>query len=240
MILVIPDIHEEVGRLHQIRPLLDQADRRIFLGDWLDSYDLDSDTLGTLQYLKEAVQDPKNDFCIGNHDCQYFFTHQFFHCSGWRHRTTQLVRENLNEDEKRRFKLFHRVGDTILSHAGYHPVYLNPLGEPKDGGSYSLPSAKEAEQAMDQAFGGGFHKLFNAGLPVGGRGIGGPTWCRWDQEFVPLNFSQIVGHTPHRSVQVETSEAGIKSYDLDTQFHNLMWLNDDGTPHSVVDLNDGV
>lgn len=229
MILVVPDIHEAPDKLSQMGPLFQKADRVIFLGDWFDSWDKGSDTQGTLDLLKQYLEDDKNDFCIGNHDCHYFFTNRGFMCSGFRPNTLNMVKEQLSTPEKRRFKLFHRVGDTVLSHAGYHPKYL---GDPKSGGTYSHPSETEAEQALDMAFSGQFHRLFNAGYPVGGFGIGGPTWLR-PQEWEPVGFLQIVGHTPQKEPKFDEE---LNAIFLDTSLRNVLWLSDEGKPVELVDL----
>jgi predicted phosphodiesterase len=229
MNLIVPDIHERLDALQKIQPLLDEASQVIFLGDWFDSFDMKSDTLGTIQYLKEALQNPKYKFCIGNHDCHYFFDHGGFMCSGFRRKTSQLVSDNLTNDELKQFKLCHIIGTTVMSHAGYHPEYL---GDPKDGGTYTLPSAEEAEQAMDMAFAGKFHRLFNPGAPVGGIGTGGPTWLR-PQEWEPVGFPQVVGHTPQRRPIFDES---VNAIFLDTGLHHVLWLDDAGNPTEFVEI----
>lgn len=247
--LVIPDVHERPDKLEHIRPLIKEADKVYFLGDWFDSFNMKSDTKGTIHLLNEFLSDEKVHSCIGNHDCQYLFTNPMFRCSGFRPHTVELVRKLVPTDIKRKFKLFHRVGDLVLSHAGYHPNYLP--GDAKDGGTYSHPSEKEADDAVDMAFSGQYHRLFNPGEASGGRGVGGPTWLRWPADgqssefsmtvdrFKPLNFPQIVGHTPNYpdfTVRKRTSEGGVGSYCIDTAFRDVLWIDEDGKVLESVDL----
>lgn len=249
MNLVIPDIHERPDKLVELRPLIKEADKVYFLGDWFDSFNEDSDTKGTIQLLKEYLEDEKNESCLGNHDCHYFFRHRGFRCSGYRPRTQVLVDLLVPEEILHKFKLFHRVGDLVLSHAGYHPNYLP--GDAQKGGTYGHPETDIAKIAVDTAFAGRFHPFFNPGEASGGRDVGGPTWLRWPavdspsdgifrtvDRFEPLNFPQIVGHTPNRAMTVrkETSAGGVDSFCIDTGLRDVVWIDDDGEIVEIVDL----
>lgn len=249
MRLVVPDIHERPDKLEHIRPLIKDAEKVYFLGDWFDSFNMKSDTKFTIDLLNEFMADEKCESCLGNHDCHYFFRHPMFRCSGYRPQTQVMVDLLITEEIRRRFKLFHRVGDLILSHAGYHPKHLP--GEAGVGGTYSHPSETAATHAVEMAFDGQFHAFFNPGEASGGRGIGGPTWLRWPASgkssgifrtvdcFEPTGFPQIVGHTPNMpdfTIRKVTSESGVDSYCIDTAFKDVLWIDETGQILEVIDL----
>lgn len=220
--LVIPDVHERHEQLDGVQPLIDEADAVVLLGDFFDSFDMASNTLATLNWIQERIYDDKFTFLWGNHDCHYAFKHNGFMCSGYRGKTQTLLDKEMTQAEWRRFKLYTKVGDFVISHAGFHPKYL-PIND------------VEVEQAIQLAFDGQFHRLWNPGLAVGGHGIGGPTWLRWKLEFEPTDFPQIVGHTPARTVRsVSDGKGGPESYCIDTGFRHVLWIRD--SELEVVDL----
>ena len=222
--LIIPDIHEDMSKLRHIEEVfIPQADRVIMLGDFWDSFDMRSPTHLITKWVKDHIHDDKYEFCWGNHDAQYGFRHPAFKCSGYRPQTDTLLSAEMTLAEWRKFKVYTKVGNFVVSHAGFHPKTIDLMAD------------DEVDAALDLAFTGAFHRMWNAGTEVGGRGIGGPTWLRWEgdyERFIPLEFPQIVGHTIGRAVRTKAHENGTISYCLDTKLDYVMWT--DGKDVEIV------
>ena len=231
--LIIPDIHEEIAKLYNIEELyFHQADRVVLVGDLFDTFQ-PYDKGRVRNIVRWIKGHPDVEACWGNHDCHYAFKHPWFKCSGWQQRRQNLLDELMSEQDWRRmFHPFLQVGKFIVSHAGFHPLKLGYL------------DAKVAADSVDLAFKGEFNGFWNPGESVGGKGIGGPTWLRWDSvqsptdTFQPLDVPQIVGHTPSwpdHCVRVKTHlESGTKSYCIDTSMRSVIWT--DGSDIEIVQV----
>ena len=222
-ILVDPDLHEQYTTLMgKVEPLMEQADKTIFLGDWFDTFG-DHNVEEMCGYIKGTRGDEKIVKLLGNHDCHYFFDHNGFMCSGWQPRTRMVVDQLLEPADIEEFKLFTQVGKFVLSHAGFHPATLQ----------YFHPTVEK--EALRTAREGGFDPIFSAGKARGGWvPVGGPTWLDWNQEFVPLATPQIVGHTYKRGQVRTKNDQGVMSYCLDSGLKHVMWT--DGEEVEVVEL----
>jgi hypothetical protein len=121
-IAIVGDVHLR----HQIveqRLSQNEWDQVIFLGDYFDSHDKLS-TKATAEWLPESIQKPNRVHLMGNHDVHYYpGCRDEYHCSGYskskRHKIQR--RFNLWGD----LKLFYKVGDAILTHAGIGNSYVN-------------------------------------------------------------------------------------------------------------------
>ena len=206
--LIIPDIHERLGRLRALDEHIEKADKVIFLGDWWDTFRPQWPIQEILAYIPEKIYDPKFTFLWGNHDCHYAFDKADFICSGYDHHTKAFLRKNMPTEAWRRFKVFETVDKYVVSHAGFHPK--------------TLKYKDQTEEALEEAFAGRFHPLWQAGKAVGGYAdFGGPTWLRW-WEMEDLDFYQIVGHTPGKEVRQDG-----KNTCLDTSLNDIAWIDDE-------------
>jgi len=224
--LIVPDVHESHDTfMTKVLPLVENAERVVFLGDWWDTFNKDKRVKEMCRLISELMTfdiEHKITWLLGNHDCHYFFSHAWFACSGYNPRTLMVVRSMLSTEERGRFKISCQVGKFLVSHAGYHPETLQ----------YRHDTVEE--QALDLAQAGAWHRLFGAGQSRGGEERwGGPTWLDW-QDMVPHNTPQIVGHTFNEKVRVKSSSDGVNSYCIDTGLRHVLWT--DGENIEIVEL----
>lgn len=222
--IIIPDVHGQVGKLRNLDDtLIPQAEHVVMLGDFFDSF-APSVQHDTAAWIRDHVGDEKFTFLWGNHDCHYAFSHPYFRCSGYQPLTQTIVNTVLTSEDWSRLKVFTKVGDYLVSHAGFHPTTMHYVDNPDIAG-----------KALDLAFAGEFHNMWNAGVARGGTAaFGGPTWLDWNQEFVPLEVPQIVGHTKGPDVRVKQHADGAKSYCIDTNLEHVCWT--DGKDVEIVRL----
>src|SRR5947208_128299 len=93
--LIVPDIHEEYGHLRALLQRYEaEADRVIWLGDFLDSFSgYTRQTVDTVEWLRDHVENPKYTFLWGNHDLHYAWPLGDLICSGYDPRKQLLVND---------------------------------------------------------------------------------------------------------------------------------------------------
>jgi hypothetical protein len=209
--LVIPDIHEQIKKLLLLEPLLDQAERVVFLGDWFDSFYQDR-AVETAWWLKKHLDDKRFTFLLGNHDCQYAFNHPLFTCSGFNPGKKAKIADILTEDDWRQFKVYTQADGFLLSHAGFCPTTIR------------MATSAVQEDALDKAFRGKLTDVFAPGIARGGwEQKGGPTWLDWRREFSPVpGVKQIVGHSHGKEIRGHSG-----SYCIDTGLKHIAWIEGD-------------
>lgn len=130
-ILVLPDIH---GRRFWKKPCenIENYDKVIFLGDYLDPYDFEGITvIDAIKNFEEIIEFKKNNvdkviLLLGNHDMPYFSSDYYFfshyHCrhSEKHHKTIATLFEQ-NRDF---FKIAHVENDVLFTHAGVESGWL--------------------------------------------------------------------------------------------------------------------
>jgi hypothetical protein len=165
------------------------------------------------EWLKDNVWKLKYHYLLGNHDCHYAFQNNGFQCTGYENRKQDIINDVLSPADWQMFHLFMRVGPYLCSHAGVTPKTKH------------FAARNQEVEALNVAFTGGFHNMFQVGRGRGGWAkVGGPTWLDWTSEFEPLpDQLQIVGHTQSRSIR---SEEG--SYCLDTNLRHVAWVEETG------------
>lgn len=200
--IIVPDVHHNVIRLNSI--LQEEADNRVFLGDWFDDFgDHPSHAVATAKRLEQLMLDPTNKFLYGNHDVHYAFPlARATRCSGFTEEKLRALAPYA-EGIRGRFRLSVEVEGWRLSHAGFHPVYIGI----------------DPDTSLDYLMADPTHipVLFKAGQARGGDSkVGGCTWLDWNWEFKDTpGIKQIVGHTPGEQVR----KIG-ESYCLDTHLRH--------------------
>lgn len=120
-ILVVPDVH---GRTfwQESKNLIDEVDKVVFLGDYLDPYSHEGITSQqAIDQFKEIIQFKKDNYhkiilLLGNHDCAYCY--DFGSASRYDYENEEeiksLFKENMNL-----FRLWYlSMDDCLFSHAG--------------------------------------------------------------------------------------------------------------------------
>lgn len=207
--LIIPDVHEQYNDLLKLEDRMEEADRVVMLGDFWDTFQPEGQQGLITTWLLEKLWDPKYTVLWGNHDCHYAFDRSEFLCTGYNPETKRLLRKEMSEDVWRRFKIFTQVGPYMVSHAG-----LN---------SKTLYLVEKEKEALEKAFAGGFHPMWQAGRASGGYAeFGGPTWLRW-WELEDVGIPQIVGHTKVKKPTQDT----LGNWNLDTALRYIAWVEEE-------------
>ena len=168
-------------------------DKYIFVGDYTDSFSVSNvDIFNNLKQLVEFKQKYPNHvvLLLGNHDLQYWFSHQTHGCSGFR----SEMYWDLNEffrTHKDLFQIAFQHKNYLWTHAGIHRGWYE----------YRFPynSNIDVAKELNKAFLMNEKSLFDVGYSRGGfRDVGGPFWCdyRHELQHKPLKgYNQIIGHT---------------------------------------------
>ena len=126
-ILIVPDVH---GRKfwHEAEELINEVDKVVFLGDYLDPYSYEGITFEDaitefkeILNFKEKYPD-KVTLLIGNHDCHYLIT-SFMDCS----RLHYMLRQEMHDlfmNNIDKFQLIYEFENYIFSHAGIYKAWM--------------------------------------------------------------------------------------------------------------------
>jgi hypothetical protein len=223
--LVIGDIHNRTEMADYILQK-QQYDIAIFLGDYFDSfYDNVELNTKTALWLKESLHNPKHIHLMGNHDFHYAYSKAGF-CSGFTVAKYNAINSVLTCEDWKKLKYFYVNQEWWFSHAGVtkhlfqHPV----LGLNQE--------AVESRLSRDQILleSGQFpESIYAASYRRGGRHVrGGILWNDWSELDLINNIKQIVGHTPHKTVQRRKSLAypGADLYCIDTELTQYITIED--------------
>jgi uncharacterized protein (DUF2237 family) len=184
----IGDIQERPGIVETI---LAQSsfDHFVFVGDILDSFDYPPEVhIQALDQILNAVEDGYATLLYGNHELSYL--REEFRCSGWNPTTARLF---LAPGRLRRWErlaqaaLWFPDAKLLCTHAGI----TRPLWE-----QYQL-APERLQDILDVTCADPTSWFYRAGVARGGSADwGGPLWCDWSTEFVPVPaIRQVVGHT---------------------------------------------
>lgn len=223
-VTIIPDVH---GRNYwkQINPK--DCDEIIFLGDYVDSFDISNDDM--LNNLLDIIQFKKDNeskvtLLLGNHDLHYLYLGDIegrFICSGFRDTMAYDLHDIFWENQKL-FLNAYQIGNTIFTHAG---IQDNWFKEHFKGDSTQL-ECSIAEQLNMPLNRSQIDALYQVGNLRGGiRGdIGGIFWCDKDELKKPLQgFMQVVGHT-HVSEPMKYTYKNAEVWFTDCHRNNITFL----------------
>lgn len=221
-ILVIPDIHGSDVWKWAIRNIW-KYDYIIFLGDYMDSFNLQQ-ALNAPNNLRDIIEfkklhEDKVILLVGNHDYQYINLN--VRCSGYR----EDISASANAvfiDNIDCFKVFHKVGNLLFSHAGFTKDYF-------DNGEYVSDILTDMDTISVNRYP---DHIWTVSKSRGGWAKRGSClWADWDEfkhDYMvndSLNFNQIFGHTAGKSVRTLTN-GRVSLYCLDTLAHDPNILYD--------------
>jgi hypothetical protein len=200
--LVCGDLH---GRLEIARELLEEKDKRIiFIGDYVDSFDRSiEDQQELLEMILDAL-DTREDVSalMGNHELSYLEP-MHYKASGFKWVLDSNMRAK-NLYPRMRVQLDHWIEEDgfLFTHAG---VSLNWI--PK----------KDKEDPLGFLAAAPLSHMYAIGYSRGGNSTcGGPLWCDYYDEFVPLpGVKQVFGHTARTNTVPGIRHDGEGNYCVD-------------------------
>lgn len=207
-ILVLPDIH---GRTFWKKPCenIEDYDKVIFLGDYLDPYDFErisvEDAIVNFENIIDFAKanEDKVVLLLGNHDMPYFSeTYKSFsmwHCrhSSKYHRTIA----NLFKEHKDNFKIAHVEDDVLFTHAGCTAGWLKTVFTPQ----YKITSLEDLMFSLNNLLKTkeGLMYLYMVSRDRGGREPWGSCiWADKDETWWDNQSSLDVQHDIHKVKQV--------------------------------------
>lgn len=211
-VCVIGDVH---GRdLWKAFPLND-FDKVVFLGDYVDSFD--KSNVQILHNLKEIIQYKKDNMdkvvlLLGNHDVSYIVPSQRGICSGFRPEAYYDLND-LFKENKDLFQVAYQIisfdKSYLFTHAGITSVWWNKFIKeyyPED-----TIKTKDIADIINYEFDRNNETLFDVGRVRGGwNKSGGPFWADKSETTAWLlpNLHQIVGHTPVKEIGTHVWKEG--------------------------------
>lgn len=218
-IITIGDLH---GRLHRLNTILSRinwetTDKVVFIGDYVDEFVLpDHDIIKTLKTVIRLKQEQPDKvvLLLGNHDAMYmWYGRSDVMCSGFR-RSIQSELTGIFQDHARLFQIAFPCGNTLWTHAGVSPYYLDRLEKES---ALRFATANQISTELNYLYRRGAHSdiasLVKAGHDRGAHGYGGVLWCGKDtlinawcgspdfQDHPVKVMKQIVGHTNAKSIE---------------------------------------
>ena len=154
-ILIIPDVH---GRTFwkPATKLVDEYDRIIFLGDYLDAYDYKAKRVEEDNFKEILEFANKNKekvvLLLGNHDCVYLL--DLLTCSRYNWQKAADYKK-LFVDNKDLFKLYYIIDNYLFSHAGVYTYWMKKCNlKLNDLQDFNDPKVIKALQIVDEYRGG--------------------------------------------------------------------------------------
>ncbi|WP_420152846.1 metallophosphoesterase [Siphonobacter sp.] len=205
-VLAIGDLH---GRLNWEEAPIQQADRVIFVGDYVDSKQFsDEQTTEVLQKviaLKRAEPE-KYILLLGNHDVAYLH-YPLFPCSNFRPKMqalwTGIYRENADC-----FQVAYQLENYLFTHAGVSSSWAQKHGNRGSDLADRLNALQETPAGREVVFQCGWVRGGNPGAK------GGPVWADETEtidDYLP-DWHQVVGHTPQPFIRTQGDETASITY----------------------------
>lgn len=182
--IFIGDIH---GKVERVKDALSRDGKKIFVGDFMDSFDRTSmEHRECLVLVLDAIERGEAEAIYGNHELSYLMpaTHR---CSGYSVPNEQTMFELRDRIEKSFRSHLMLSPEFIVTHAGITNSLWKEEGLTMDG----LADRFRVEFKDPRSW------VHFIGRARGGPNyVGGPFWCDFRYEFAPVpGLSQIFGHT---------------------------------------------
>lgn len=212
----IGDTHG-IAVVNSVSEIMDEHDKFIFSGDYVDSFDVDNLTMkrNLLDLVELKKKYPEKIILLwGNHDIHYLLGNEHS-CSGYRHEMKHDFYEIFHSNESL-FQLSYQADDYLWTHAGVHAGWFENRFSPF---AEEYKNATSLSELLNIAFDKRFPALFDLGYIRGGNyEAGGPLWCDITELISkPLKgVNQIVGHNRVKHFQI------IKSHDKEIAFIDIL------------------
>lgn len=217
-IIAIPDVHG-MNKWKEIVVKEEKTDKIVFIGDYWDSFDIPfieqlNNFRDIIEYKK--ANDEKVILLIGNHDGYIYNGMNQSGISGYQRDKAIFIQQEM-QINKDLFQMCHLYNNTIFSHAGISPEWLDRQGLGSIE-NVSLPSICNFVNDLWK------HKpirfAFSGMDPYGDDTYQTPMWIRPKSllrasEGFGETVNQVVGHTRGDSIRIETGFKDSKYYFID-------------------------
>lgn len=236
---VIPDIHGCTGWKNNINKLND-CQKIIFLGDYVDSFNAEEKGLPALKNCKDIIKfkddnPDRVDLLVGNHEFENYWFY-YGKCSGFQYACYESY-HNFFVEHAACFKIAVEYEGWVFSHAGISKVWLDNL---KTGLKYRIPDFEFPENDLDLINDllvtknvSSFSFYENDWSGCGNNVAQGPLWIRPEALIESHAYDkQVVGHTELRIANeyAALEQNGLKLLLVDTPSHSTYYILDTENP----------
>ena len=196
----------------------EQADRVIFIGDYFDSFDIES--AEQQHNFKEIIEFKENTKCevillVGNHDFHYYPGGETY--SGYQRGAAPAIRQLL-EENKHHLQMCYQLDNILFTHAGIGHNWLthqNKYEPGVDPGTIADFVNAIWEHQPNRFMFCGIDQYGNTKTQT-------PIWIRPQallagnkDTFLKEEYIQVVGHTQVRKIDIEGKATGGRYYFID-------------------------
>lgn len=208
----VGDIH---GKWEAVEAALKLDGKKIFVGDFIDSFDRSlEDHKKCYDLVFDAIDKGEAEAIFGNHELSYLLPN-IHRCSGWNtEREMLMIHYKSRLWEK--FKPFLFLNNTTLvSHAGLCQTLWRSFGLTLENVQQTLFEWWDRHNTNSPAH---FIGRYRGGF----KDVGGIFWCDYNVEFHPIpELSQIFGHTRGNGIRHDTNAYCIDCLDREKKFLEL-------------------
>lgn len=220
------------------------ADNIVFVGDYLDSYDISP--IKQLENLIDIIEFKKQNYekvnlLLGNHDIHYWRNIQDKGKTSGFQVTMSFQYENIFMENERLFKICVLIGDKLCTHAGVSVIFLDDIGfdvnkENRDLNDIpdflnDLFKYKPNEYIFSAPYKRGYVDLDDYGFNK----FQSPIWIRPislqranKKSKLKNKFIQIVGHTSEEKIDIKGKSTGGRYYYIDTLSSGQYLIEENG------------
>lgn len=200
--IFVGDIH---GKYEVVSKALDMDGHKVFVGDFLDSYDRNTDDMEKcLTLVIEALEKDDCTVILGNHELSYM-DHQRWGCSGFSVETAEMFSHYKGKLVMMAVPFYIPTEDFLVTHAGLDNYYWTNYG-------FTLENLPER---LDGFLSNTNHDLYGVGRCRGGsKNVGGIFWNDFLREHTPVpELHQVFGHTRVPEISVKGTSVCIDCLD---------------------------
>lgn len=207
--LVCGDLHTKFHIFEKVKEMVENYDRVIFLGDYVDEWEAIPEASYNLLFELIEYKKQNMDKVIllwGNHDLSEWWGKPFA-CSGFNPQTHNLVADLLNRDDNwKLFQVAYTQDNILFTHAGVTQAWAERHLDSEDTTADMLADKlnwallnRPNEKAENIFFG-----LAEVGAARGGYSSPSPLWTDEIELMADClpGIEQVVGHTPQREIEI--------------------------------------
>lgn len=198
----IGDVH---GKVADVEVALAKEGKKIFVGDFIDSFDHSvGDHKQCYDLVFEAIDKGDAQAIYGNHELSYLQPTKH-RCSGYSTERSMLMTHYKKQIEDRFVPYILLKPDLLVSHAGLTRQLWQSFGVTID----------TLRETLDKWWPKLSSPMHFVGFSRGGtRNVGGMFWCDYNIEFQPVEgLTQIFGHTRGKGIRHKANEYCIDCLD---------------------------